>query len=429
MGHVREEHWTLWTCRLGCPRTFHHLVDLHKHAIESHQESFPEENKALSADILRTLDMQSRHSSTNIVEGPCKICSFATISTEEQYQTHVGNHLESIALLALPKADGREESRKRLHTQEHEPNVAYQEAPIQSRKEGDPSSPRHTSENPEGHILRLDTERSKRETPGSLNKEKKSWRKGLLRKLARPFTSKLAKQPSSPAPSARPYVLKLTEKSSSSVLESVSDRSMTTVSDEIIRSTCQNVDGNFFVPQDIIDSLRDEAIIRAEITRLGWPGDSTDRCVEYVLKAPAIKIFLTLAACELIKNIDHFQRIGLNDEDLPLDHRKSSPDSRQTFASNSSVESDKRLPSGWGLAKRFNFLERQWMFLAPVFTNKNFVHVLNKRCPVPILNANQHGGYPKMGNFSSVKEITLHPAHQKVLGSVRYSISHPIVPG
>ncbi|KAF4785891.1 hypothetical protein HER10_EVM0011151 [Colletotrichum scovillei] len=60
-----------------------------------------------------------------------------------------------------------------------------------------------------------------------------------------------------------------------------------------------------------------------------------------------------------------------------------------------------------------SFFHSQWQFLAPVFTTNSFRHKLHPSCPLPFIVKINH---QKAGFFSSVFEVVIHDAHQKIKG-------------
>ncbi|KAL0778201.1 hypothetical protein CaCOL14_005854 [Colletotrichum acutatum] len=79
-----------------------------------------------------------------------------------------------------------------------------------------------------------------------------------------------------------------------------------------------------------------------------------------------------------------------------------------------SIEGGKRWPLFASRRKLTldSFFHSQWQFLAPVFTANSFRHKLHPSCPLPFTVKINH---QKAGFFSSVFEVVIHDAHQKVL--------------
>lgn len=106
---MKEQHWRLWICRLGCPHVFRSLNDFESHVVEAHDRQLRREGKSLSRNDIESLESLSRHHNPDRIDLTCVLCSQATISSESEYTTHVGNHLEGLALFALPRIGIKEE--------------------------------------------------------------------------------------------------------------------------------------------------------------------------------------------------------------------------------------------------------------------------------------------------------------------------------
>lgn len=187
--------------------------------------------------------------------------------------------------------------------------------------------------------------------------------------------------------------------------------------DRVVKSYIYTSHGKHFVPVDIIESLKYKAYIEAELKQSSLSSELRTQLTDYVLNKPAINIFLTLVACNATADIAYFYKLGLSDDDLPLDHdipNETPMISSRTLKCGKTVECDLLLPQQWGAQLRFDFFTKQWPFLAPIFTKQSFDYVLDKRCPVPFLDVNQ-STKRGTGLSGAVREIRVHPAHQRVL--------------
>lgn len=101
--HMKQEHWKIWNCPFGCPDIFHSSERFTSHVMDGH----PAEIAERRLDIL--LDLSS-HFDASRIEGQCPLCGDFQITAEKQFGTHVGNHLEQLALFALPNYGGEDES-------------------------------------------------------------------------------------------------------------------------------------------------------------------------------------------------------------------------------------------------------------------------------------------------------------------------------
>lgn len=99
---MRMEHWSTWSCSLGCPGAFQTPADLRDHNKGNHQ-------KIALMESLTELEASSAQLDSAKVAKQCPLCRDFEITTLKQYESHVGRHLELLALFALPKALESEE--------------------------------------------------------------------------------------------------------------------------------------------------------------------------------------------------------------------------------------------------------------------------------------------------------------------------------
>ncbi|CAM1509806.1 Fc.00g001410.m01.CDS01 [Cosmosporella sp. VM-42] len=185
--------------------------------------------------------------------------------------------------------------------------------------------------------------------------------------------------------------------------------------DRISDQSCKNTDDRWFVPADAVDGLAPRDVIKKELE--GKTGNvPLSSLVDYVLNKPAIKVFLTLAYCYNMDAMVDIYRSGLCDEHLPIEQdiaNSTKQVSLRTLNANSTSQPDWTPIIPWGGRRRREFLDRQWLFLAPVFTMDQFIYtLLSKQCPLPITNTKPG---TQGGLSGSVNEVEVHPAHQKVL--------------
>lgn len=96
-----QEHWRIWTCPFGCRLNFQSSNELRSHTIEAHPRQI---------SIKRLEDLVSLSSKADLTraQGKCSLCLTFDINNSRMYESHVGNHLEQLALFALPQAHGDE---------------------------------------------------------------------------------------------------------------------------------------------------------------------------------------------------------------------------------------------------------------------------------------------------------------------------------
>jgi phage FluMu protein gp41 len=156
-----------------------------------------------------------------------------------------------------------------------------------------------------------------------------------------------------------------------------------------------------FLPLDVL-----YATITAERLKAAFPssalfGSSSLRknILQYARKIFAILLFIgePLAIKELL-------RLNLRDEDLPL------AAGVDTKTRGKLIAADGRVFMPWKTAaKTSEFLDKQWLVQAPVFGTTGQHFILNMKCSMPLIDADEVGG----GAFGYVYKCKLHQAHQK----------------
>lgn len=191
----------------------------------------------------------------------------------------------------------------------------------------------------------------------------------------------------------------------------------------IKKSLCINFDEKMFLPANAIPSLTSREVIEPILAPLATEQVPLDSLVSYVLhpKKPARRLFLTLAFCDYMNELTHFYAQGLCDENLPLQEVGNDSRGADGGVAIRSLDYQQHpsarwtLPPRWGERQIYDFVERQWHFLAPVFSRDRFLYVLYKKCPLPFLKKlpGPNGGFQ-----GSVDEIVIHEGHQKVFVSL-----------
>ncbi|PKK44968.1 hypothetical protein CI102_11366, partial [Trichoderma harzianum] len=96
VAHMKQEHWVSWSCSYGCSKSFRSQESFEKHVTTIHGQNFE------SIDLQAVLNLCRFPSDTNTV-GICPFCFDYEIKSDKSYQSHVGDHLERLALFVLPK--------------------------------------------------------------------------------------------------------------------------------------------------------------------------------------------------------------------------------------------------------------------------------------------------------------------------------------
>ncbi|KAH8758434.1 hypothetical protein F5883DRAFT_502279, partial [Diaporthe sp. PMI_573] len=102
ISHMTREHWRQWDCPFGCSTP---LDD--SRALESHLKGIHAEK----LDTRRATEILVRISRIDAgkANGDCPLCWNFEVKSIRQYASHVGHHLEQLALFALPNLDECEE--------------------------------------------------------------------------------------------------------------------------------------------------------------------------------------------------------------------------------------------------------------------------------------------------------------------------------
>ncbi|KAM0427798.1 hypothetical protein ACHAPT_007255 [Fusarium lateritium] len=192
--------------------------------------------------------------------------------------------------------------------------------------------------------------------------------------------------------------------------------------DKIFDAMKENNEGKEFIPADVIACLASRDAVEAELMHK-FKNDLLTKLVDYVLNKPAIKVFLILVSCQKISAMAKIYDSGFGDHHLPLDEQNSTNGGKRQTQLQSLSQHDSSCSVlnpllSWRLADRREFLEKQWVFMAPVFTREKFAYKLHTRCPLPFIpfsDEEQIENGTRGGLSGSVQEIKVHEAHQKVL--------------
>lgn len=98
--HMVEEHWRSWACAFGCADTFLTPAELRLHLVQSHS--------AHEQTVESIMSISSRADADRAI-GHCPLCRVFEIQSHQQYLSHVGHHLEQLALFVLPSSYDAEE--------------------------------------------------------------------------------------------------------------------------------------------------------------------------------------------------------------------------------------------------------------------------------------------------------------------------------
>ncbi|KAL2672479.1 hypothetical protein Neosp_013190 [[Neocosmospora] mangrovei] len=93
--HMRREHWKTWHCPFGCNAEFDSAKGFQNHVKTTHEQNVPPEK-------IHTLEGLSSRADVTKPIGQCPLCYDFQVGSEKQYEKHVGQHLEHLALFTLP---------------------------------------------------------------------------------------------------------------------------------------------------------------------------------------------------------------------------------------------------------------------------------------------------------------------------------------
>lgn len=93
--HMRREHWKTWHCPLGCDAEFDSAQIFQNHVKTAHEQNVPPER-------IHTLEGLSSRADVTKAQGQCPLCCDFQVGSEKQYEKHVGQHLQHLALFTLP---------------------------------------------------------------------------------------------------------------------------------------------------------------------------------------------------------------------------------------------------------------------------------------------------------------------------------------
>jgi hypothetical protein len=202
-----------------------------------------------------------------------------------------------------------------------------------------------------------------------------------------------------------------------------------------------------FLPRDRLLELSNEATVRDELAwalsdRLGE--DELQDLLRYVL-AKARSVFLTLVHVDLVENIYALSKEGFDDDCLPIilrpaqEHCRASgiterpnvkgtrtkkPRAKQFIWSVRSWDNERARRTGkvrpsweafldrdaWDSIYLELFAEKQWLFLAPVFSRRSTLeYEFHEKVPLPFIRKNL--SLERTGYFSVVSQYEIHPAH------------------
>ncbi|KAL2278540.1 hypothetical protein FJTKL_14288 [Diaporthe vaccinii] len=102
--HMLKDHWRAWNCPFGCVGEYPSFSALRDHLHKSHTV------EVMGLDVEAIVNLSSK-ANVSCAEGPCPLCH-DFIKSSHQYQSHVGHHLEELALFVLPTRDDNDDDQE-----------------------------------------------------------------------------------------------------------------------------------------------------------------------------------------------------------------------------------------------------------------------------------------------------------------------------
>ncbi|KAL9616668.1 MAG: hypothetical protein Q9160_008491 [Pyrenula sp. 1 TL-2023] len=178
--------------------------------------------------------------------------------------------------------------------------------------------------------------------------------------------------------------------------------------DEILLNLAESKFGNEkrenYLPEGCLEELITKATVREN---LKYSADASEqRLLVDFIDRRAKKVFaITLLAVkndELFQAMKQFQEHDFTDDALPVSDINNShiAEIRQAF-------SDGKL---WNMFRKRQFENKQWMFLAPVFTESQLIYKFKREHILPFKSLNSK---IKESTFGDVFEVKIHESHQK----------------
>lgn len=164
-----------------------------------------------------------------------------------------------------------------------------------------------------------------------------------------------------------------------------------------------------YLPHNCITTLITPESIANELKLDSLEIDTSvkEQFVNWILTA-ASKVFAITVECDLGENklltsmID-FQESNFTDQRLPIKSPR-----RPTGSTQPPVPTPKQFdPDIWTTFRLYNFYEKQWKYLAPVFSAHQYEYNLTSECIFPFTVIDKRDG----GAFSSVYRVKIHPTH------------------
>lgn len=170
-----------------------------------------------------------------------------------------------------------------------------------------------------------------------------------------------------------------------------------------------------FVPLDVL-----EDVFTLGNTMGALESNGLDPMLAHSIHQKALKVFAILVLVEQVAKTAELLREGLTDKDLPLGYEVNDGAwAIRSYRHESDIlesQTEWKAFRGWSSNTKYNFCERQWMFLAPVFRQEHFDYFLHRDVILPFTKVEP----VKKSFFSQVYHVKIHPRHQEALSPVNF---------
>ena len=203
----------------------------------------------------------------------------------------------------------------------------------------------------------------------------------------------------------------------------IDDNTDPSLGDQLLSQIIDNERTPKYLPVGALERLMTDKNIRAELDDHECISpDIKDTLVDYI-RNKARKCFATLIFMKMVPRIEFFRQCGLADEYLPFEFVNVGDICKVKISNGTfiDIESPKRFYSKpqWDKLTWGDFIEKQWRFLAPVFTKDVWQHEFHKDCPMPFLmpDPDSDKQIHRETLFSDVRQWRIHSDHIKGVSS------------
>lgn len=158
-----------------------------------------------------------------------------------------------------------------------------------------------------------------------------------------------------------------------------------------------------FLPEGCIGDLITEEAVLEELPALNSETPDGKELLGFIQKDArkvfAIAVHSGLTGAELCDAMKLFKCNNFHDGCLPIKDIRSNKQNLNLF---------RRKP--WNKTRVYNFYEKQWKFLAPVFSKNKFKHDLPPESILPFI---WMSSTVKEGTFSQIFQVKIHESHHK----------------